>query len=95
MRKIDLVRLVAAENGFCVSRADEIVQAVLGQVAEVLAEKGRLSLRHFGVFRVREKAERKGRNPKTGEIAKIRARRVVQFKASKNWKNKINGRGEK
>ena len=93
MTRADLSQAVSKESGLCIGKADKAVSAVLGQMKEIVAE-GRLSIRGLGSFQAREKAERNGRNPKTGELAKISARRVVQFKAYRKFKTLVNGGGK-
>lgn len=90
MTRADISQAVSRESGLCIGAADKAVTAVLSQMKELVAEGG-LSIRGLGSFQAREKLERKGRNPKTGEIAKIRARRVVQFKAYRKFKTLVNG----
>ncbi len=63
--------------------ATALVGQVLDEVAETLSRGESIKLSSFGVFAVRAKAERTGRNPKTGEAAPISARRVVVFRPSK------------
>ena len=71
-------------------KAVNIVETVFKEVRQGLIKDGKVSLRGFGSFFVKDKKERMGRNPKTGEDAVISARRVTTFKASKKFKAKIN-----
>jgi integration host factor subunit alpha len=73
------------------SRADsrEIVDAVLEEIAKALEIGKNVKLSSFGTFQLHAKPARAGRNPKTGEPAEIRPRRVVSFKASPAMKDKI------
>ena len=66
-----------------VRKATVIVESVLNEVKQGLIKDGKVTLRGFGSFFVKDKKERMGRNPKTGEDAVISARRVTTFKASK------------
>ncbi len=66
-----------------------IVQNLFDSIVDILAEKGRLELRDFGVFIVKERAARKARNPKTNEIVMVPSRRVVTFKPGKLLQEKV------
>ena len=90
MKKADLARRIADELGLTKAKAEEAVDAVLDEVKQVLSEGETLTLRRFGIFRVRGERARPGRNPKTGEGADVPARRAVRFKAGKHFKDAIN-----
>ncbi len=66
-----------------------IVDAVIAEIVETIAEGEDVKLSGFGSFVVREKAERMGRNPKSGEPAPISRRRVVVFRASRILKARV------
>lgn len=68
----------------------ELVETVLQHVADALVTGETVKISSFGAFEVREKAERIGRNPKTGEEATITPRRVLSFRASHVLKDRIN-----
>ena len=91
MLKIDLINKVAKELKINQNKASDIVVTVLETIKQGIIEEGNVTLRGFGSFNTRQKAERIGRNPKTGQSAVISARRVATFKASKLLKNKLNG----
>jgi integration host factor subunit alpha len=71
------------------SRASIIVDAVLAELKNGLVDDGKVIIRKFGTFRVLDKKERIGRNPKTKEPATITARSVATFKASKLLKTRV------
>ena len=74
-------------------RADEIEQVVdvfFDEVAQRLAEGGRVELRGFGAFSTREREARVGRNPRTGEAVDVPAKRVPYFKAGKEIRKRLN-----
>lgn len=74
-------------------RADEVEQVVdvfFEQIADRLAEGGRVELRGFGAFSTRERQARKGRNPRTGEPVDVSAKRVPYFKAGKEMRQALN-----
>ena len=64
---------------------------MLEEISDALAHGERVKILSFGSFSVREKGQRIGRNPKTGEEVPISARRIISFRASRTLKSKING----
>jgi integration host factor subunit beta len=66
-----------------------VVQGTFDAVVDALARYGRIELRNFGVFEVRQRAARKARNPRTGEEVLVPARRVVVFKAGREMGKEI------
>ena len=95
MRKTDIISLVSEDTGLSKVKAEEAVDAIIDAVRETLAEGESVTLRRFGSFSVREKNARVGRNPKTGLEAPITARRVVRFKAGRQFRDAVNGAGVK
>lgn len=74
-------------------RADEIEQVVdvfFDEIAQRLAEGGRVELRGFGAFSTRERDARSGRNPRTGETVDVPSKRVPCFKAGKEIRERLN-----
>ncbi len=68
----------------------ELVESVLNEISDALVRGEMVKLSSFGSFSVRQKGERIGRNPKTGEEVPILPRRVLVFRASHVLKNRIN-----
>ncbi|PPD45902.1 MAG: integration host factor subunit alpha [Methylocystis sp.] len=71
--------------------AKRLTDGVIDEIVETLISGENLKLHDFGSFVVRDKHQRAGRNPRTGEPVPIDARRVVVFKASPNMKAAVNG----
>ena len=74
-------------------KAEEIEQVVdifFDEIAQRLAEGGRVELRGFGAFSTREREAREGRNPRTGETVEVPAKRVPYFKAGKDMRRRLN-----
>ena len=90
MTKADLVDEVARNSVLSKKDAEVIVQAVLDSIVESLKNGGKVELRGFGSFRLRERASRQGRNPKTGEKVFVPAKKVPYFKPGKDLKELIN-----
>ena len=90
LTKNDLVKALAKENGYPVNQTIEIVETLLEIIKFQLASGEDVLISGFGKFCVREKHERKGRNPATGEDMMLEARSVVTFKCSGQLRDKIN-----
>ncbi|WP_133366853.1 integration host factor subunit beta [Qipengyuania sediminis] len=74
-------------------RAEDIEQVVdifFDQISHRLAEGGRVELRGFGAFSVRERDARQGRNPRTGETVAVAAKRVPYFRPGKDMRRVLN-----
>jgi len=80
-----------------VSRAEAAVllDQILDEMVDAMERGESVRLSSFGTFAIRDKKERLGRNPKTGQQVPINARRVVTFKASDVLKRFVNGIGHK
>jgi len=90
MDKNTLVDSIANKAGLKKGDADKALRAFIDSVSEALERGDSVSLIGFGIFQVRERAARQGRNPQTGETIQIAAAKVPAFKASKNLKDKVN-----
>ena len=96
MTKAEIIDAVYEKvGGFSKKEAAEIVEAVFDVMKEVLADGAKIKISGFGNFVVREKAERVGRNPQTGEPIPISARRVLTFKPSQVLKGILNPHKER
>ena len=91
MNKSELVAKVAEKAGVAKKDAEKSVNAVLESISETLASGEEVQLVGFGTFKVRERAERKGRNPQTGEEITIAATKVPVFRAGKSLKEAVAG----
>lgn len=87
--KADLAERLSNEIGFNNREAKEVVDAFFTELSDCLERGEEIKLAGFGVFSMRDKPERPGRNPKTGEAIPITARRVVTFHASGCLKSTI------
>ena len=90
MIKSELIK--AIQSSVCVSteNAKEVIDEAINQITIALSNGDEVTLRGLGTFKVSQKQERPGRNPKTGEDVTISARNVVTFKASTTLKEAIN-----
>lgn len=89
LTRADLCDAVHDEVGLSRQECSGLVERTLELVVESLEEGETVKLSGFGVFQVREKRARMGRNPKTGEPAAINPRRVISFRASQIMKSKV------
>lgn len=76
------------------SKSASIIETLLQQMKKTLENKEDVLISGFGKFCVKEKKDRRGRNPATGEDLTLEARRVVVFKCSGVLRDKVNGEGE-
>ncbi len=86
-----LSEAVYQEVGLSRNESADLVEVVLGEIADSLVRGETVKISSFGSFQVRDKGERIGRNPKTGEEVPIAARRVLVFRPSHVLKDEING----
>ena len=94
MTKQQLIEKVAAKTESGKTEVEVVVDSVLELIAEALRSNERVDLRGFGSFVVKERKERQGRNPRTGETITIAAKRDASFKPSKELTEKL-AQGEK
>lgn len=90
MTKADLVEVIHEKVGFSKKEAAEIVELIFDTIKETLENGEKIKISGFGNFEVRDKRSRVGRNPQTGEVIEICARRVLTFKPSQVLKNALN-----
>ncbi len=91
MTKRELVMLVANRLGMTQSDVSRIIEGTFETITKSLAEGNRWELRDFGVFEVKSRASRIGRNPRTGEQVPVSERRVVTFRPGKRMKEMVSG----
>lgn len=92
MNKAELVEAIAGKAGITKTQANEALDAFTETVIKTLKKGDRVTLVGFGTFSVSERSARNGRNPQTGEVIKIKARKVPRFKAGKDFSTKIGGK---
>ena len=89
--RADLSESVFQEVGLSRNESRDLVETILSEVVEALARGESVKISSFGSFTVRDKGQRVGRNPKTGQEVPILPRRVLVFRASNVLKSLING----
>jgi integration host factor subunit alpha len=90
LTKADLIEKVRSSNGLAVKQSTDLVESTIGTIKDTLASGEDVLISGFGKLCVKEKAERKGRNPSTGEDQRLPSRRVVTFKCSGKLRERIN-----
>lgn len=89
MNKGELITTVAAKAGVSKKEADTIVSAAIDTIMEAVADGEKVTFVGFGSFEPRDRKEREGRNPKTGETMTIPATTVPAFSAGKGFKEAV------
>ena len=90
LTRSDIAEAITAEFQVTKFEALEFIHEVLSEIREALVDEEDVKLTGFGTFKVHNKKERMGRNPKTKEPAVISARKTVSFRASPILKKKVN-----
>jgi integration host factor subunit beta len=92
MIRSELLEALAQDNpGLRTSEVEEFVDLFFDEIAQRLADGGRVELRGFGAFSTRERGARKGRNPRTGEAVDVPAKSVPYFRPGKDMRRILNG----
>ncbi|HZK25567.1 MAG TPA: HU family DNA-binding protein [Oscillospiraceae bacterium] len=89
MNKSELIGVVAEKTGMTKKDIEKVVNAVFDGIGESLAQGDKVQIIGFGTFDVRDRKEREGRNPATGETITIPAVKVPVFKAGKALKDNV------
>ena len=89
--KMELANVLFDEMGLNKREAKELVELFFEEIRSALESGDKVKFSGFGSFSVRDKPQRPGRNPKTGEEVPVSARRVVTYKASQKIKDRVAG----
>lgn len=89
MNKSELIKAIASESGLTQAQAENALNAYCKVVIDELGDGGEVNIVGFGSFTIAQRAERAGRNPKTGETLTIPAGRAPKFKAGKALKDAV------
>lgn len=91
LTKAELAEMLFEQVGLNKREAKDMVEAFFDEIRDALESGDGVKLSGFGNFQLRDKPQRPGRNPKTGEEIPITARRVVTFHASQKLKSAVEG----
>lgn len=89
MNKSELIERLAERSGINVMQAEEVVNLIYRKVRDTMVNGGRIEIRGFGSFVVKEYQAYQGRNPKTGEKISVPAKKLPFFKVGKELKERI------
>ena len=89
MNKTELIAEVAEKAGLTKKDAERVINAAVDTICQRLAQGDKVSLSGFGIFEVKAREARVGRNPRTKETIQIPATRMPSFKASKTLKDMV------
>ena len=89
MTKKEIVKQISEKLGLTQLKTKEIVQKTFDAIIETLLAEGRIELRNFGVFEVKQRKARKARNPRTGERVDVEPKNVVTFKPGKEMEERV------
>jgi nucleoid DNA-binding protein len=87
--KKEIVKQISDRIGLTQLKTKEIVQQTFDAIVETLLEVGRIELRNFGVFEVKQRKARKARNPRTGARVDVPPKNVVTFKPGKEMEERV------
>jgi integration host factor subunit beta len=89
MNKSQLIEYLAKNEGLTVKNTASVVNVVFDSITESLAAGHRVEIRGFGSFKVKEYSSYQGRNPKTGEVIKVKEKKLPYFKVGKELKERV------
>ena len=89
MNKTELIASVAAKSGLTKKDAERVVNATIESITESLVKGDKVNVSGFGIFEVKARPAREGRNPRTKETIQIPATKIPAFKASKTLKDSV------
>jgi integration host factor subunit alpha len=92
LTKVQIVESIHNQIGFTQKRSSELVETLLEIIKKTLTSGEDVLISGFGKFCVKEKKERKGRNPATGDAMMLAPRKIVRFKCSGKLRDRVNGK---
>ena len=90
MNKSELVETLANRNGLTYKKSEEIVNIIFESMSDALVHGGRIEIRGFGSFVVKDYQAYMGRNPKTGEVIQVKPKKLPFFKVGKELRERVN-----
>lgn len=95
MNKEELIKQISTKAKVSQKEAGECLNATIDAISNALAKGDKITLVGFGTFQVRQRAAREGRNPRTGEVLKISAKKSPVWTAGKTLKERVEGAKKK
>jgi integration host factor subunit alpha len=90
LTKAQIIEMIAEQNGFAKNKNLQLVENLIEIIKQTLESGDVVQVSGFGKFCVRNKGQRRGRNPSTGSVLMLPARKAVRFKCSGKLRDKIN-----
>ena len=90
MNKLNIINDLAKEKNLTINDSEKIVSTIIEEISKSLILGERVEFRGFGIFFTKSRKKRVARNPKTGELINIRAKRLPHFRIAKYFYKKIN-----
>ena len=91
MNKSELVESLANKKNLTYKKSEEIINLIFDGMSETLVTGGRIEIRGFGSFVVKDYKAYMGRNPKTGEVIQVQPKKLPFFKVGKELRERVNG----
>ena len=91
MTKGELIESIAHSRDLNLKRAENVVNTIFDSMTGALVQGGRVEIRGFGSFEIREYGAYTGRNPKTGDEVSVAAKKAPFFKTGKELRERVNG----
>ena len=91
MTKTELLKQLATDTGLRKKEVENVLQALRTTIQKTMKKEGKIKLEGLGVFQLKDRKARIGRNPATGQEIKIPAKKVVKFRVAKAAKDAILG----
>lgn len=91
MNKSELVEALASEKNLTYKKSEEIVNIIFDSMSDTLTHGGRIEIRGFGSFIVKDYKAYMGRNPKTGEVINVNPKKLPFFKVGKELRELVDG----
>ena len=95
INRSDLIQQLSIKHQLSAQLAENMVHSILKEISSALANNQRIEIRDFGAFEVRQRAERKARNPRTGETVIAPTKRLVHFKPGKALRERVDEKRKK
>ncbi len=89
MNKYDLVEAMSEREDLTKTKTEEIINLVFAEMTDALVKGDRVEIRGFGSFKVKHYEGYTGRNPKTGELTKVKPKKLPFFKCGKELKERV------
>jgi integration host factor subunit beta len=89
MNKSQLVEVLAKEENLTIKTAEDIINTVFREMEKTLVRGSRIEIRGFGSFKIKQYDSYNGRNPKTGNVIKVKSKKLPFFKVGRELKERV------